>query len=1051
MGEGKTRVILPMLAMNWRSSDKLVRLNFLSSLLQEAGEYMHNVLTATVIGIPVLHIPFNRDVKLTLAQAATLKVSLEHCSEVGGAILCAPEHRQSFKLKWHELNKCEDEFDEICDVLKALESLPYLDILDEVDEILRTKNKLIYAIGSQEQLASKESRWNVLQGLLQIVTCVSNSGSAQIRDILSNGLVCQGQMGLKDGKFQEFRILPGEHFEKVRSDISRALAETLIAHPPSYELRSLEQLKGSRLSGVVEYVIEPKCADFNNEDLSDSCIDDILALRGFLANGLFVHCLMKRNRVDYGVNREPGAKRKLMAVPFHACETPALRAEFGHPDCALMYSCLAYYYDGLNQIQVEQAFQTLLLLGPSAQEDIYRTWYKQSCSEMQPQHQNSLDTITKVDLSNTILVSLLVRYFAFNTLTINFWLNSCVFPLETMQFPERLEATAWDLAHNSHRFVAGFSGTNDERVIMPASLQWVSQKPVDSHSLKSNLESTLNITTMDPRLSLMGTDGKMLQLLLKAEFQELSCDDEKSQWKTILDEVIDTTTKVSSHHTRALIDAGALMAGAPNNEEVARYLAHRLGDGYRGVVYFDIIKNGWWVRNKFECSWPKHASPIHERDGFVYFDESRTRGADMKLPVNSCAILTLGPLMCKDKLMQAAGRMRMLEHGQKLLLMAAEDVTSQIKDGNGLADSDVTSLHVLRWVMTNTVKNVVKWLPEWAIQGGQFIMKEGKPHLALIPDMTSLNDMYNRELNEKPIYDVWTEKRRAFMNARGDIEKDMDRSLRNMLEEIDDRIERYGKEFNTKTGSNMEQECERELEKEVELEQELQKEVPKREARKETDWDVSHLRTCTQMKDIKRVQETDRLENFVTKKLFFRGEPIRFWGTDLGIKWPKNIQGTHNFFLSCAGDSMDESKMSLNDYLRLVDFFLVFSNGDVVLLSEREADKVLELTWRSNCPNFALMNLTYARKKEENGSCVKFQCPAGRSFPVPCEVVTTLAFFQGLVMFAKEEEKTSLRSVLSERSAKTVAPMFCDMRGLGFSYSRSDLELICTQYGDNAS
>ena len=95
------------------------------------------------------------------------------------------------------------------------------------------------------------------------------------------------------------------------------------------------------------------------------------------------------------------------------------------------------------------------------------------------------------------------------------------------------------------------------------------------------------------------------------------------------------------------------MAGAPNNTEVARYLAQNLGPRYMGVVYFSIAENGWWVRDKRECSWPKHSSPIHEKDAFVYFDESRTRGADMKLNVNSCAVLTLGPQMCKDKLMQA--------------------------------------------------------------------------------------------------------------------------------------------------------------------------------------------------------------------------------------------------------------------------------------------------------------------------------------------------------------------------------------------------------------
>jgi hypothetical protein len=35
-------------------------------------------------------------------------------------------------------------------------------------------------------------------------------------------------------------------------------------------------------------------------------------------------------------------------------------------------------------------------------------------------------------------------------------LNTCVFPTETKQFPQRLACSSWDLADNKH--VVGFSG-----------------------------------------------------------------------------------------------------------------------------------------------------------------------------------------------------------------------------------------------------------------------------------------------------------------------------------------------------------------------------------------------------------------------------------------------------------------------------------------------------------------------------------------------------------------------------------------------------------------
>ena len=45
---------------------------------------------------------------------------------------------------------------------------------------------------------------------------------------------------------------------------------------------------------------------------------------------------------------------------------------------------------------------------------------------------------------------------------------------------------------------------------------------------------------------------------------------------------------------------------------------------------------------------------------FTYFDEPRSRGADLKLGRKARAAVTIGPGMKKEKLMQAIGRMRRL-------------------------------------------------------------------------------------------------------------------------------------------------------------------------------------------------------------------------------------------------------------------------------------------------------------------------------------------------------------------------------------------------------
>jgi len=41
---------------------------------------------------------------------------------------------------------------------------------------------------------------------------------------------------------------------------------------------------------------------------------------------------------------------------------------------------------------------------------------------------------------------------------INFWLTSCILPVETKQYPQRLACNAWHLAENPRKQVVGFSG-----------------------------------------------------------------------------------------------------------------------------------------------------------------------------------------------------------------------------------------------------------------------------------------------------------------------------------------------------------------------------------------------------------------------------------------------------------------------------------------------------------------------------------------------------------------------------------------------------------------
>jgi hypothetical protein len=212
------------------------------------------------------------------------------------------------------------------------------------------------------------------------------------------------------------------------------LADAIIGSPP----HEMEWMRDHPLKEDIKKALtkEEISAD-NLHDLPDQRLSDVLALRGFLVGGLLRHCLLKRHRVDFGVAR-PGKRR--VAVPFRFADTPDERSEFAHPDCAIAFTVLAYYYDGLTRRELEQTLKTLLTQGDSAQRKFYDLWFQASCSDQIAVNHvflESIDCIEKVDPTNQAQFEKLWHIYSHNMYTINFYLNYCVLPYETEQFESR--------------------------------------------------------------------------------------------------------------------------------------------------------------------------------------------------------------------------------------------------------------------------------------------------------------------------------------------------------------------------------------------------------------------------------------------------------------------------------------------------------------------------------------------------------------------------------------------------------------------------------------
>eukprot|EP00775_Hariotina_reticulata_P001980 gene1980-2302_t len=361
MGEGKTRVILPMLALHWADGKRLVRLSYLSKLLPDAQAHLAQVLTANVLGVKLFNMPFNRQVQIRAGDLQVMQAALQYCQQVGGLLLVAPEHRLSLQHKWREL--WEDQANAaLCDELQVLlKGLPYLDLLDESDELLNHRYQLVYACGDPLQLPSLPERSAAVQAVLGVLC----------------RMVDEGHPAVADGSWQCGNLLkPGEALESSAGGLLLSAAQELMKQPNHHDLQWLQRHCEKELilacitdrSQSAADLLDPARGALGS--LSDDKKDHLLALRGLLACGLLLHCLQRRHRVHYGVSRLPSAKKRL-AVPFRAGDTPDERSEFAQPDVALLFTHLAYYSDGLSPEELKAALQVLVGLGGSAQRAFY--------------------------------------------------------------------------------------------------------------------------------------------------------------------------------------------------------------------------------------------------------------------------------------------------------------------------------------------------------------------------------------------------------------------------------------------------------------------------------------------------------------------------------------------------------------------------------------------------------------------------------------------------------------------------------------------------------
>ena len=856
MGEGKTRVVIPLI---WlvvsRDRSRLVRCNFLTTLLCEGRDFLRLWTCASALCKRIYMFPFHREMDLDLLHMANMHESLQQCRRAGGLVVLAPEHRNSLVLKVQEYYlQGEAKADKMQALTNITQGLNIFDILDESDLELHFQFQLVYAVGRPCALPSSESRFLAVESVLRVVAT-----DPEVRELLEppqiSKTAAEEDLNGSESHFPRRQLIAGNELDSVIPELLDRIAQSLLDDPPHglWWLKTLIRPRSNDakcvkscmtcpnldadtiLSTAVLDIVAPLVASENSmgQRVKGRRYQDLMALRGLLAKGILVHCMKKRFRVEYGL--KPGA-RKRMAVPYRASDTPSERSEFSQPDCALLQTYLSFYYDGLSMAQVEEALAALLhsKFGTEAKKFYYRRWYESAKDGMDSdEHRSALDAVEKIDLSNTAQKRLAFKYYSRNMEAVNFFLAKCVLPTVSQQYQHRLSSSAWNLAENgAGGTTVGFSGTNDHDLLLPTQVKQMLIPGEDE---------------------LRSTNGKTLDLILRQtnpnQFVSLGVlhSDLGPEWQIII-------SKCCDFGACALIDCGGTMAGVANDSVARRLLEHAVKNGkvlgLRGVTFFNTKRDGWDVMGFDGISCPKDVSPIRESDTFAFFDESRCRGADLKLRREAVAVLTVGSKTGKDsdKLMQASWRMRRLEEGQRIIFIATSDVEMQIRASVGqdqgklpvkrLRSGDPSSSEkpkeamarrelgvkdLLVWVMKNTMQATIDGLTTWADKGLVYATTNDCQSAAMMEETIELEKLYAGSVKRETAQLIVNHKVGTMVARRGQMHP-MQAAGGTIIGEIRARADEYGDDVELEIGG-LDDECVRELEQEEEKEEESEIQV----------------------------------------------------------------------------------------------------------------------------------------------------------------------------------------------------------------------------------
>jgi hypothetical protein len=779
MGEGKSSVIVPMVAAALGNGKQLVRV----VVAKPQSKQMAQMLVSKLGGLlhrRIYFMPYSRALRLEKPAAQAIEKLCRECMREGGVLLVQPEHILSFALTGPESYVAGNtDVGKIFLRIQDFFDTCSRDIIDESDENFNVRFELVYTMGMRRPVELAPSRWGFIQQLLQLV----RKHAVSLAEEHPHAVEIHGR---EEGGFPRIRVLQENIARLLVQYVATDMCENGICGLP------ISRQPPAVRATVLTYITKPDVTSDEADAVekgpfwSDHSKTALLLTRGLLAGGILEFAFhTKRWRVNYGLTTRTPATR--LAVPYRAKDSPSPRSEYSHPDVVILLTCLSYYYDGLADEDLLTALGHLMTSDQAEQE--YQVWIADIHMPVMFQQLNNINIKDREQCISQVFPPL-----RFSKGVIDYFLSHVVFTRELKEYPHKLSASGCDLGRKKTLPTTGFSGTNDSRAVLPLDVQQIDldkQKHTNALVLDylMHSENAVKLMPFNSQASISDAE-QLLSIVIGMNPQP-----------------------------EVILDVGAQILELDNYNVARNWLLGLNASSTKEAAVFCNENDELCVVDRQGRVELLQVSSFASRLDLcvVYLDEQHTRGIDIKLPIKYRAAVTLGASLTKDRLVQAAMRMRKLGKGQTVVFCVPAEITTKIRETLHMTLGDEIGVReVLRWVISETHAETRHSMTLWAHQNHRFNIQQELWEKNTINGKRLLTTVGATEFLEPEARDIQF-RYQPRVNKKSPLLR-LDEDPRPRSKEIVKRCQKFGMlEFNAR---KLTEEQERELNPEVDIDAE---------------------------------------------------------------------------------------------------------------------------------------------------------------------------------------------------------------------------------------